>query len=590
MTPPPVVVVSGIPRSGTSLLMQMLAAGGMGVVSDGVRSPDASNRRGYLEHERVKRLARDPEAAGWLQRCASGRALKVIHALAPALPVAADLEYRVVMLRRDFAEVVASQARMLAAAGEPPDPIPDERLAEVLRAQWEETVAALRARADCAVHVVGFERLLDEPAAVARELCDWLGAGLDQAAMAAVVDAELPGRAGPGDRYTAPMADPGFDDLDEGLLRRRSGEKWQVHPPDVLPLWVADMDFLPAEPIRRRLQECLDVGDIGYPMHPKPTGLPEAFCDRAQRKWGWAPEPGRVELITEVVQGMHVAIEQFSEPGDGVIVQPPIYPPFLGSVGNLRRRLCPNPLVMGEGGYRLDLDGLAQQAEDARILLLCNPHNPTGRVFRREELMAIAEIAIAHDLLVVSDEIHQDLVYPGGCHVPFASLSDEVAERTLTLTSASKAFNIAGLRCAIAVFGSAEMRRRFLAFPRHLRGGLGSLGIQATLAAWTEGEPWLRDVLAYLEANRDFVAETVRRELPGVRFVPPQATYLFWLDFRELGLEPSPYRHFLDRAKVALSDGADFGPEGRGHARINFATSRPLLEQALTRLLTSLPS
>lgn len=384
------------------------------------------------------------------------------------------------------------------------------------------------------------------------------------------------------------MAEARFDDLTEQLLRRRSGEKWRTYPDDVLALWVADMDFVQAEVIRARLAECLEIGDLGYPMHPAPTGLPEAFAERAAARWGWQVAPRRVELLTEVVQGMHVALEQFSSGGDGVIVQTPIYPPFMGSVATMQRRLLANPLLPGEGGYQIDLDGLAAQAQDARILLLCNPHNPTGRVFRREELEAVAEIAIHHDLLVVSDEIHSDLIYPGFEHIPFASLSEEAAAHTLTLTSASKAFNIAGLRCALAIFGSDEIRKRFLEFPRHLRGGLGSLGIQATLTAWAEADPWLDQVLVQLAANRARIADWVRSEIPNARFFLPEATYLAWFDLRALDLQPSPFRHFLEHAKVALSDGASFGPEGKGYARLNFATSPAILDEALSRLSASL--
>jgi cystathionine beta-lyase len=380
-----------------------------------------------------------------------------------------------------------------------------------------------------------------------------------------------------------------LDELREPVLRERSGEKWRLYPDDVLALWVADMDFPAADPIRRRLRRAIQVSDLGYPTHPAPTPLPELFAERARERFGWQVEPALVELVTEVVQGIHVCIQQFSEPGDGVIVQTPIYPPFLGAVRDMGRTLRENPLVEGEGGLVLDVAGLREQAAaGARLLLLCSPHNPSGRVFRREELTAIAEVAEEHDLLVVSDEIHAELVYPGFEHIPFAAISPEAAARTITLTSASKPFNIAGLRCAVAVFGSTELRRRFMEFPRHLRGGLGSLGILATEAAWRYGDPWLAEVQAYLEGNRRFLADFVARELPGVRHRPPEATYLAWLDCRALDLQPSPYRYFLERGKVALSDGANFGAPGRGFARVNFATSRAILEAGLERLAKAL--
>jgi cystathionine beta-lyase len=376
--------------------------------------------------------------------------------------------------------------------------------------------------------------------------------------------------------------------LAEDVLRQRTGEKWQQYPPDVLPLWVADMDYPFAEPIRRRLQRALDVGDTGYPMHPRPTRLPALFAERAQRRYGWTIEPRRVELISEVVQGMYVAIHQFSEPGDGVIVQTPIYPPFLSSVTNLGRRLLANPLRETPAGFAVDVDGLRAHAANARMLLLCNPHNPTGRVLRRDELDAIARIAVEHDLVIVADEIHADLVYRGGRHVPIASLSPEVAERTITLTAGSKAFNIAGLRVGLAIFGSEALRRRFVAFERHLRGGLGSLGILALEAAWSHADPWLAEALAYLEANRDYVASFVAAELPGVRHFTPEGTYLAWLDCRALDLAPSPHRFFLECAQVGLSDGPTFGPPGEGFVRLNFATSRPLLARALEQMAKAL--
>jgi cystathionine beta-lyase len=380
-----------------------------------------------------------------------------------------------------------------------------------------------------------------------------------------------------------------LDDLDPSLLRQRGGEKWALYPEDVLPLWVADMDFPVAKPIERLIRRSLDLGDLGYPLHPRPTTLPAVFAERAEERFGWRVDPGNVELITDVVQGLYVALQQFSEEGEGVVIQTPIYPPFLTAVREMRRTLVENPLVIAENGYTVDLDGLRDAIDDrTRILLLCNPHNPSGRAFRRQEIEGIAEIALARDLLVVTDEIHGDLVFSGSRHIPFASLSPEVEARTITLTSASKPFNIAGLRCAVAVFGSPQLRRRFLGFHRHLRGGLGSFGIAATEVAWRHCQPWLDEVLAYLERNREMVAELAAAELPGVRHFRPEATYLAWLDFREIGLEPSPYQFFLSRAKVALSDGAAFGSPGRGFLRLNFATSRQILREALARMAEAL--
>jgi len=690
-----VTVVTGAPRSGTSLLMQLLAAGGIPALTDGARTPDASNPRGYLEHAALRRLGRDP-AADALVREALGRAVKLVHVLAPALP--AGPRYRVLLAERDPAAVVRSQDRMLARAGEPSGALPPERLAAILRTQLDEATAALQARADALLLRVDTDALVRDPEPACGRIDAFLGGGLDRAAMVHAVAPGLwassgytaamsetrafalgplrlevehrsPGPAGgptlrvrraadgtellrfdcfahgahwhldaggrdevtqlplalesldwtvaslrrdlagllakagmtdplPGpdeaaavlDRVEAALRNPParLERLSEDVLRQRTGEKWQQYPPDVLPLWVADMDYPCAEPIRRRLQRALDVGDTGYPMHPRPTRLPALFAERARRRTGWSPEPRRVELLGEVVQGMYVAVTQFTEPGEGVIVQTPIYPPFLSAVRGLGRTLLENPLRETPAGFAVDVDGLAAQAARARVLLLCNPHNPTGRVFRQGELEAIARIALAHDLVIVSDEIHADLVYRGGRHVPIASLSPEVEARTITLTAGSKAFNIAGLRVGLAIFGSDALRRRFLGFERHLRGGLGSLGILALEAAWSHADPWLEEVLAYLEANRDFVASFVAAELPGVRHFAPEGTYLAWLDCRALGLAPSPQRFFLERAKVGLSDGPSFGPPGAGFVRLNFATSRPLLARALEQMAKAL--
>jgi cystathionine beta-lyase len=376
-----------------------------------------------------------------------------------------------------------------------------------------------------------------------------------------------------------------LDSVDPDTLRCRTGEKWQVYADDIIPAWVADMDFPVAEPIRRRLRRALEVSDLGYPLHPRPTGIPELFVERMERRFGWLPDVRRLELLSDVVQGIYVALEAYSERGQGVVVQTPIYPPFLQAVREMGRALVENRLVAGKDGYEIDFDALRTDVErDTRILLLSHPHNPTGRVFRREELAALAEIVLERDLIVVSDEIHADLVFPGQRHIPFASLGPEVEARTVTLTSATKAFSIAGLRLGVGAFGSADLRKRFLEVPRHIRGGLGGFGIEATRAAWSHGQPWLDAVLQYLEGNRDLVTRFVRERLPGVVHHPPEATYLAWLDCRALRLELSPYDFFLERAKVALSDGRHFGAAGEGFVRLNFATPRALLDEIFERL------
>jgi cystathionine beta-lyase len=379
-----------------------------------------------------------------------------------------------------------------------------------------------------------------------------------------------------------------LEDLSLPLLRSRLSEKWETYPGDeVLPAWVAEMDYPLAEPVRRVLQRAVDRWDVGYPIAPERTGLREAFAERMAARFGWQVAPDDVAILSDVVQGIYWALPAYSAPGEGAVVQTPIYPPFLQAVAECGRRLEENRLLPGPEGYEIDFDGLRRA--DARVLLLCHPHNPTGRVFRDRELEAIAEIALARDWVVVSDEIHADLVYGGRRFRPFASLSPEVAARTVTLTSATKAFNIAGLRCAVAHFGSPELRARFrAAFPRHVGGGIGILGLYATIAAWRHAQPWLDQVLAALEGNRRFLAQVLGERFPEVVFHAPEATYLSWLDCRALDLPRSPAHFFYRRAGVALSDGRHFGSGFEGFARLNFATSRAILAQVLERMASAL--
>jgi len=380
-----------------------------------------------------------------------------------------------------------------------------------------------------------------------------------------------------------------LDDLDIKWLRARKSEKWRTYPADVLPLWVADMDFPPAEPIQAVLRHAYDHLDFGYPLNPTPEGLPRVFAERVRARFGWAVDPKRIEVITDVVQGIYIALQTSSQAGQGAIVQTPIYPPFLTAVRETGRRLIANSLVQGDSGYEIDFDALEHDVDnETRVLLLCNPHNPTGRAFTRPELESLAEFACRYGLTIVCDEIHADLVYPGLTHVPLASLSSEVAARCITLTSATKAFNIAGLRTAVAVFGSTQLQRQFNTVLPHARGGLGSLGLWATEAAWTAGQPWLDEVLRYLDGNRQLLARFVREHLPEIRHTPPQATYLSWLDCRALVQDHDPYRLFLEKAKVALSNGKAFGPGGDGFVRINLATSRAILTEALERMAKAL--
>jgi cystathionine beta-lyase len=303
-------------------------------------------------------------------------------------------------------------------------------------------------------------------------------------------------------------------------------------------------------------------------------------------RFGWQPDPRRVMPVGDLIQALIASVATFCRGGEGVVIQTPIYPPFLKIVATLGRRLVENPLLPGPQRYEMDLDGLRQAIdEETRLVLFCNPHNPTGRVFERGELEAFAAVAVERDLVVVSDEIHADLVYQSGVHIPLASLGPEIAARTITLTSATKAFNIAGLKCAVIHFGSDElMKRQTQVFADRLLGIPNVLGIEATLAAWRAGDAWLAAALVQLDANRRRIADFLAERLPGVVYHPPEASYLAWLDCSALGLPARPYEHFLSEAGVAFSDGREFSSRCDPFVRLNFATPPAILEQVLERM------
>ena len=376
-----------------------------------------------------------------------------------------------------------------------------------------------------------------------------------------------------------------LDDLDLQTLKSRISEKWNTYPDDVLPASVAEMDFPLADPIREILSTALNRDDLGYPIGLRNTGLPEVFSERMANRFGWETDPHCVDVITDVVQGIYVSIEVLSELGDGVVVQTPIYPPFLNAVRETKRRLVESRLVSTTEGWQIDFDALRDAIDDhTRMLLLCNPHNPTGRVFGCKELEELGQIACEGDLTIVADEVHGDLVYDGRIHIPIASLSPEIAERTITITSATKAFNIPGLRCAVAHFGSESLRRRYHSIPRHVRGGIGLLGIYATQAAWQKSQPWLDEVRAYLEDNRNAVSDFVANRLPNVVYHPCEATYLAWLDCSAVDLPNSPAAHILETQRLALNDGRTFGKDFEQFTRVNFATSKQILTEILKRI------
>ncbi|GLY29698.1 aminotransferase class I/II-fold pyridoxal phosphate-dependent enzyme [Kineosporia sp. NBRC 101731] len=371
-------------------------------------------------------------------------------------------------------------------------------------------------------------------------------------------------------------------------LRAKQGVKWRRHP-DLLPAWVADMDFPVAPVIRESVLDVLDRGDLGYPDRPGDLDpLAEVFAGRMSRKFGWAAEPSCVRGITDLLAGLQILLHLSTEPGDGVIIQEPNYPPFRACVPTMGRVPLPLPVLFDQGRWTHDTDRLERELTErpAKVLLLVNPQNPTGAVFAEDELVRLAELAERHDLLVISDEIHADLVHDPHRHLPFAGLSSETAARTVTLTSATKAFNIAGLRTAVAHIGPPALRKRWDAEPPDIHGISNVLGVEATRAAWERGDPWLADVRTHLRNQRDRLAGAVDR-MPGVHLRVPDATYLAWLDCSDALAGADAGDFFRREAGVFTSSGTEFG--GRQEfTRLNFATSCAVLDEITHRMEAAL--
>jgi cystathionine beta-lyase len=368
-------------------------------------------------------------------------------------------------------------------------------------------------------------------------------------------------------------------------LRTRRSAKWTTFDQDVIPAWVADMDFPVAPPIQQAMLRTIQSGDLGYPGEASAQSLAEAFAKRMHQRYNWQPDPALVMPTGNLIQALIASVASFSQAGDGVVIQTPIYYPFLKIVDALGRRLVESCLIPGQQRYEMDPGGLRQSIDkDTRVFLFCNPHNPTGRVFERHELEEVAAIAVENNLVVVSDEIHADLTYPGHNHIPLASLGPDIAARTITITSATKSFNIAGLKCAVIHFGSPELARQQQSFfNEHVLGSPNILGMDATMAAWRDGDEWLAAALRQLESNRNTVASFVHEHLPQINHYAPEASYLAWLDCSRLGLPARPYDYLLSKARVSFSDGREFSGHCPDFVRLNFATSPDILQEILER-------
>jgi len=373
--------------------------------------------------------------------------------------------------------------------------------------------------------------------------------------------------------------------FDQVIDRRHSDSiKWHYYDEDVLPLWVADMDFNSPEPVVRALRERIEHGVFGYGTEPKE--LRDLLVARLRDRYGWTVAPEAIVFVPGVVAGFNIAGRAVMAPGDGVLVQTPVYGPFLSLPQTANLALNAMELTrQADGRYIIDMDRMAETVTgNTRAFLLCNPHNPVGRVFDRAELTGMADLCLKHGLAIISDEIHGDLVFSGHPHVPIASLAPEIAARSITLMAPSKTFNIAGLGCSFAVIPDPGLRQQFRAAAAGIVPHVDVLSFAAALAAYRDGDAWLSECLRYLEANRDFTAGFVAERLPGITMSPMEGTYLAWLDCREAGIPGKPADFFLKDARVGMNDGAWFGAGGEGFVRLNFGCPRATLEEGLARM------
>jgi cysteine-S-conjugate beta-lyase len=372
---------------------------------------------------------------------------------------------------------------------------------------------------------------------------------------------------------------PELTELSLGQLRLRRSAKWRFYDQDVLPAWVAEMDFPLAAPIKIALAEAVELSDTGY-GYPGPLGLAEAFADFSRERLGWEVDPAGVHAAPDVVNAITSLLRTIAEPGDRVVINTPVYHPFFAIIEELGCELAEVPLVDGE----LDVDGIDREFRAGAVaLILCSPHNPTGTLPTEAQLKALAECAAAHGAWVLSDEIHAPLTLPGARHVPFLGVSDAAREHGIALCSASKAFNLAGLHCAQIVTASERAEAVIEQLP-FTATHAGHFGLMATVAAYRDGATWLDDVIAVVDHNRALLADLLAATLPEVGYTPPRAGYLTWLDLRALDLGDDPCPALVERGRVALNPGPTFGPQGAGFARLNIGTSPTLVEEAVRRI------
>jgi cystathionine beta-lyase len=372
-----------------------------------------------------------------------------------------------------------------------------------------------------------------------------------------------------------------------GERRGSDSAKWQKYGNEVLPLWVADMDFVSAEPILHALHQRVDHGFFGYSRPADELGL--VIQERLKRLYGWEIEVGEIFFLPGLVTGLNLSFLAYAGMEDGVLVQPPVYHHFIKDPIIHGRTLSDPPLIRHRDTYAIDFEAFEGAITDrTKIFLLCNPHNPVGRVYTKKELEKLGEICLRHHLIICSDEIHCDLLYPGYRHIPIATLSPEVADHTVTLMAPSKTYNLAGLGCGFAIIQNSDLQNIWKNTSLGLIPGANIMGPVAALAAFKGGQEWLDQVLIYLKNNQDFLSQYVEEKLPGVVMTKMEATYLAWLDCKDAGIPGNPCKFFLEEAKVALNDGVEYGRGGEGFVRLNFACPRKILTEALDRMAAAL--
>ncbi len=362
--------------------------------------------------------------------------------------------------------------------------------------------------------------------------------------------------------------------------------KWNYYPDDVLPLWVADTDFRCPAAVIEALHKRVDHGIFGYGLTPE--GLDKVVIDRFDRLYTWKVSPDQISYIPGVVTGFTIVLRALCEKGDAVIFQTPAYPPFIGSPKASGLIGIQNPMYLDEEGiYRIDFDLFERQVIDnkVKVYVLCNPQNPTGRVFSKEELLKLADICLRHHVIICSDEIHCDILYDGKKHTPIAALDPEISKNTATFMAPSKTYNIAGMHASVAIIQDEGLHATVKDFMQYLISSPGVLAFVAAKAAYEHGDEWLQEQIAYLQANRDLIGNAIDDGLlPGIRWSKPEGTFLAWLDCRELGIKGVLQTFFVENAKVSMNDGCTFGEAGEGFLRLNFGCTQAVLKQGLQKM------